>query len=365
MGVISMNKKFLLTKIVVILFVMVELLVFPFHEQKAHAFSEQVIQHGAVGDDVIELQARLQYVGYYNGKIDGVFGWQTYWALRNFQYEFGLPIDGLAGTKTKDKLARATKYNEQFVKEQINRGKKFSHYGGVDLEKQKTPSTNKSTTQKKAKKPSSNTAKKSNSKTAKKPSGNTAKNTKKQNGTQKNTKNSEQSTKNNNTTGNNNGTGTEGGSAAGNNTAPTPQNTANSNGGENTTGKEPTAANVPNGFSQNDIQLMANAVYGEARGEPYVGQVAVAAVILNRVNSATFPNTVSGVIFEPRAFTAVADGQIWLTPNERAKEAVLDAINGWDPTGHALYYFNPDTATSAWIWGRPQIKQIGKHIFCK
>lgn len=110
---------------------------------------------------------------------------------------------------------------------------------------------------------------------------------------------------------------------------------------------------------------MANAVYGEARGEPYVGQVAVAAVILNRVNSATFPNTVSGVIFEPRAFTAVADGQIWLTPNERAKEAVLDAINGWDPTGHALYYFNPDTATSAWIWGRPQIKQIGKHIFCK
>lgn len=379
MGVISMNKKFLLTKIAVILFVMVELLVFPFHEQKVHAFSEQVIQHGAVGEDVIELQARLQYVGYYNGKIDGVFDWQTYWALRHFQYEFGLPIDGLAGSKTKEKLARATKYNEQFVKEQINRGKKFSHYGGVDLEKQKTPSsTNKSTTKKQAKKSSDKTAKKSSnktakkpkstkkssSKTAKKPSNNTAK---KQNGTQKNTNNSGQSTQNNNTAGNqnNNGASAEGGSAAGNNSAPTPRNTANSNGGENTTGKEATAANVPNGFSQNDIQLMANAVYGEARGEPYVGQVAVAAVILNRVNSATFPNTVSGVIFEPRAFTAVADGQIWLTPNERAKEAVLDAINGWDPTGHALYYFNPDTATSAWIWGRPQIKQIGKHIFCK
>lgn len=109
---------------------------------------------------------------------------------------------------------------------------------------------------------------------------------------------------------------------------------------------------------------MANAVHGEARGEPYEGQVAVAAVILNRVNSASFPNTVSGVIFEPGAFTAVADGQIWLEPNDTAERAVLDAINGWDPTGSALYYFNPDTATSAWIWTRPQIKQIGKHIFC-
>jgi len=365
MGVISMNKKFLLTKISVILFVLLELLAFPFHDQKVHAFSEQVIQHGAVGDDVIELQARLQYVGYYNGKIDGVFGWQTYWALRNFQYEFGLPIDGLAGTKTKDKLLRATKYNEQFVKEQINRGKKFSHYGGVDLEKQKTPSAKKETTQKQTKKPNTKTEKKPSSNTEKKKSNNTAK---KQSDTQKKASNGGQATPKNNTSGNQNGTGTsagEGGTATENNNTPAPQNTANTNGGENTTGKEATAANVPSGFSQNDIQLMANAVYGEARGEPYVGQVAVAAVILNRVNSATFPNTVSGVIFEPRAFTAVADGQIWLTPNERAKEAVLDAINGWDPTGHALYYFNPDTATSAWIWGRPQIKQIGKHIFCK
>ena len=109
---------------------------------------------------------------------------------------------------------------------------------------------------------------------------------------------------------------------------------------------------------------MANAVYGEARGEPYIGQVAVAAVIINRLNSDLFPNTVSGVIFEPRAFTAVQDGQIWLTPNETARQAVLDAINGMDPTGGCLYYFNPDTATSAWIWTRPQVKKIGKHIFC-
>jgi N-acetylmuramoyl-L-alanine amidase len=109
---------------------------------------------------------------------------------------------------------------------------------------------------------------------------------------------------------------------------------------------------------------MANAVYGESRGEPYVGQIAVAAVILNRVKSSSFPNTVSGVIFQPGAFTAVADGQIWLTPNETAKKAVQDALNGYDPSGGCLYYFNPETATSKWIWTRVQVKKIGKHIFC-
>lgn len=230
-----------------------------------HAFSPQVIQQGATGDDVIELQARLQYIGFYNGKIDGVFGWGTYWALRNFQYEFGMKIDGIAGATTKQKLVKATNYDENYVKSQMNQGKKFTHYGGSDNKKQSAQAS----------------------------------------------------------------------------------------------------TNVPKGYSQNDINLMANAVHGEARGEPYEGQVAVAAVILNRVESPTFPNNVSGVIFEPRAFTAVADGQIWLTPNEIAKKAVLDAMNGWDPSGNATYYFNPDTATSAWIWTRPQIKRIGKHIFCK
>ncbi|NHN28319.1 spore cortex-lytic enzyme [Paenibacillus agricola] len=119
------------------------------------------------------------------------------------------------------------------------------------------------------------------------------------------------------------------------------------------------------GLSTQDLNLMANAVYGEARGEPYTGQIAVAAVILNRVKSASFPDTVSGVIFQPGAFTAVADGQIWLTPNENAKKAVLDALNGMDPSGGCIYYFNPVTATSKWIWSRPQVKTIGKHIFCK
>jgi N-acetylmuramoyl-L-alanine amidase len=211
----------------------------------SHAFSNQIIRRGATGSDVIELQSRLKYIGFYNGKIDGAFGWGTYWALRNFQSKFGMPVDGIAGTQTKARLVKVTKY---------------------------TPPA--------------------------KP-------------------------------------------------APT------------------TAASTPGGFSQNDIKIMSNAVYGESRGEPYTGQVAVAAVILNRVQSASFPNTVSGVIFEPGAFTAVADGQIWLTPNESARKAVLDAINGWDPTGEAIYYFNPATATNKWIWSRPQIKQIGKHIFCK
>ncbi|OAH55913.1 spore cortex-lytic enzyme [Domibacillus aminovorans] len=225
------------------------------------AFSNQIIQRGAEGDDVIELQARLQYTGYYRDSIDGVFGWSTYWALRNFQESFGLPVDGLAGTATKKKLEKASKYDEAHVKSQLRKGRSFSYYGGADTTSQ--------------------------------------------------------------------------------------------------------SVNSPPGFSQNDIQLMANAVYGEARGEPYEGQVAVAAVILNRIGSESFPNTASGVIFEPGAFTAVADGQIWLKPNETAKKAVLDAINGWDPTGEALYYFNPNTATSAWIWSRPQIKKIGQHIFCE
>ncbi|WP_139998456.1 spore cortex-lytic enzyme [Paenibacillus paridis] len=118
------------------------------------------------------------------------------------------------------------------------------------------------------------------------------------------------------------------------------------------------------GLTENDLKMMANAVYGESRGEPYEGQVAVAAVIINRLKSQSFPNTIYGVIFQPGAFTAVADGQIWLTPNAKAREAVEDAINGWDPSGGCIYYFNPDTATSKWIWTRTQIKTIGKHIFC-
>ena len=131
-----MKRKIFQSKLIIIFAIC--LFILPTQE-RVDAFSNQVIQQGSVGDDVIELQSRLQYLGFYNGKIDGVFGWGTYWGLRNFQYEFGLPIDGLAGQTTKNKLVKASKYNEQFVKQQINKGNKFTHYGGTDLNKQKAP----------------------------------------------------------------------------------------------------------------------------------------------------------------------------------------------------------------------------------
>ncbi|MGM7701700.1 spore cortex-lytic enzyme [Pseudalkalibacillus sp. Hm43] len=283
-----MKSRFMCLKVCLSMILLVIPLLTALNVEESKAFSPQVIQHGATGEDVVELQARLQYLGFYNGNIDGVFGWGTYWALRNFQYEFGLKVDGLAGFTTKKKLADASKYNESFVKNNLRKGKDFTHYGGQPIEQQ-----------------------------------------------------------------------AEKGKAK----APSGQGKAAPKGDQKQTAKK--GKNVPSGYSENDIQLMANAVYGEARGEPYVGQVAVAAVIINRIESTSFPNTISGVIFEPRAFTAVADGQIWLTPNETAKKAVQDALNGWDPTDGSIYYFNPNTATSGWIWTRDQVTQIGKHIFAK
>ncbi|MXQ55421.1 spore cortex-lytic enzyme [Shimazuella sp. KC615] len=212
---------------------------------EAKPFGKTTLRYGARGGDVYELQGRLKYLGYYDGKIDGSFGSKTKNAVTWFQWKFGLKSDGLVGGKTKLKLWQATK--------------------------------------------------------AWKPSG----------------------------------------------------------------GATSKPVQSSSGFSSQDLKLLAQAVYGEARGEPYTGQVAVAAVILNRLDDPNFPKTVSGILFEPLAFTAVADGQIWLTPNETAKKAVQDAINGWDPSSGATYYFNPATATSKWIWSRPQIKRIGKHIFCK
>lgn len=291
---------------------------------EADAFSSQVIQIGATGDDVIELQARLQYIGYYKGKIDGVFGWGTYWSVRNFQNDFGLDIDGLVGGKMKNKLQQVTYFDKNYVHGQLDQGKEPKTYGKSGQTKSQGP-----------------------------PPG------------QRNP-------------GNNNQRkavpheGAKGGQPAqppqqgqaGQQPAPqqpTPQQQAQ----PPKIGRVEKALNLPEGFSANDLKLMANAVYGEARGEPYEGQVAVAAIILNRVKDPRFPNTVSGVIFEPLAFTAVADGQIWLEPNETAKRAVQDAISGWDPTGGLVYYFNPNTATSAWMHSRERVKQIGKHVFLR
>lgn len=117
--------------------------------------------------------------------------------------------------------------------------------------------------------------------------------------------------------------------------------------------------------NSSNLNLLARLVYGEARGEPYTGQVAVAAVVLNRVKSSSFPNTVSGVIYQAGAFSVVSDGQINLTPNQTAYNAARDALNGWDPSYGSIYYFNPNTATSSWIWSRPHVITIGNHRFCK
>lgn len=233
-------------------------------EQEAvPTFSQNIIKSGAYGQDVYELQGRLKYLGYYYGKIDSHFGQKTLGSVKWFQSEFGMPVDGVVGAKTKLKLYNATK----------------------DW-KPTEPGP---------------------------------------------------------------------GLAAGSTTSGT-----NTNKGNN----ENMGSTNSLGLSENEIKIMANAVYGEARGEPFEGQVAVAAVILNRVESPQFPNTPSGVIFQPGAFTAVADGQIYLEPNEQARKAVMQAIDGWDPSGGCLYYFNPKTATSKWIWSRPQVKTIGQHIFC-
>ncbi|WP_455326546.1 spore cortex-lytic enzyme [Metabacillus halosaccharovorans] len=356
------------------------------HTPAAHAFSGQIIQRGATGSDVIELQARLQYNGYYHGPIDGVYGWSTYWAVKNFQDMFGLEeVDGLVGQKTKDMLATSTKFYSDFVYEQINKGRRFTHYGGVPLDIQSAPTDQeikrarqiaeqrKIESEKQYKAQANNQQAKQQEQQRQQQAQQKQqqeqqqqqaqqKQQQEQQQQQAQQKQQEQQQQQNQQAKQQEQQQQQ---AQQNNKNEQAKQPSQPKKDTNQQQNDSTAVNMPGGFSQNDIQLMANAVYGEARGEPYIGQVAVAAVILNRVNSPTFPNTVSGVIFEPLAFTAVADGQIWLTPNENAKKAVLDAINGFDPTENAIYYFNPNTATSSWIWGRPQIKRIGKHIFCK
>lgn len=116
-------------------------------------------------------------------------------------------------------------------------------------------------------------------------------------------------------------------------------------------------------ISEADLELLARAVYSEARGEPFQGQIAIAAVILNRVEHENFPDAIAEVIYQPAAFTAVQDGQFWLSPDNTAYAAVKEALKGEDPSGGAIYYYNPATATSAWIYSRPVITAIGKHVF--
>lgn len=123
------------------------------------------------------------------------------------------------------------------------------------------------------------------------------------------------------------------------------------------------AAGGVGAYSSNDVMVLAKMIHGEARGESYIGKVAVGAVILNRVKDKKFPDSVYGVCFQPGAFDAVSDGQYYLEPNDSAIKAAKAAIGGWDPTYGALYYWNPQTATNKWIWSRTIMTKIGKHVF--
>lgn len=187
--------------------------------------------YGSRGQEVINIQTRLKRWGYYKGAIDGIYGYQTYKAVRLFQYKNGLKVDGVAGPETLSALGLPT-------------------------------------------------------------------------------------------------------------------------------GKTSATANK-------DLNLLARAIHGEARGEPYVGKVAVAAVIINRTRDSRFPKTIAGVIYQPGAFDAVRDGQINLEPDDSSYKAARDALNGWDPTYGCVYYWNPATATSKWVWSRKIIVRIGKHVFAK
>ncbi|WP_027415855.1 spore cortex-lytic enzyme [Aneurinibacillus terranovensis] len=184
------------------------------------------LSYGSKSGDVWDLQFRLRTRGYFSGKITGVYDTRTAAAVRNFQRNYGLRIDGIAGPQMRDKLKKVS-------------------------------------------------------------------------------------------------------------------------------------------VNASELDALARLVYSESRGEPFVGQVAVASVVMNRVQSHVFPESVKGVIFQRWAFTAVDDGQYWLTPNAEAYKAALEAVRGWDPSHHSLYYFNPATATSGWIWSRPQTVRIGHHIFAR
>lgn len=191
-------------------------------------------KYGSTGNEVKQIQTKLKNWGYYNGNIDGIYGSKTFEAVKKFQKNNGLKVDGIVGEKTLATL-------------------------GIQG--------------------SSNSS-----------------------------------------------------SSSSNNT---------------------------------DLNLLSKLVNAEARGEPYKGMVAVAATVLNRVSDSRFPNSIAGVIYQSGAYTCVSDGQINLAGTEQSKKAAQDAINGWDPTSGCIYYFNPNTATSSWIWSRPQVLTIGKHIFCK
>lgn len=202
------------------------------------ALGDRLLSKGSNGPEVTELQKRLAQLGYPVGSLDGKFGAKTQSAVRQFQKDQGLKIDGLAGTATISELKRLTS-------------------------------------------------------------------------------------------------------------------------------ESTTATGKPLGSKNGDINLLARCVSAEARGEPYKGQVAVAAVILNRIEDPAFPNTIADIVYQPRAFSSVDDGQINLAPTASAMKAAQEAVNGSDPSQGALFFFNPAKTSNKYIWSRPQILQIGNHIFTR
>ena len=238
-----------------------------------------------------KIQQRLKELGYYNGSIDGILGSQSVSAIKRFQRDYGLTVDGIVGTNTLTSLGLNTGSSGNYSVTEIQKKlKNLGYYtGAVDgIFGTKSISA---------------------------------------------VRNFQRDY----------GLTVDGIVGA----------------------KTASALGITNSSTQSssDLYLLAKCVYAEARGEPYVGQVAVAAVILNRVKSPEFPNTIAGVIYQPYAFTAVSDGQINLEPDQTAYNAARDAMNGWDPTYGCLFYYNPATATSSWIWSRQTVVTIGEHVF--
>lgn len=216
---------------------------------------DRTLRMGDQGYDVQQLQRDLGYLGYPVGQADGIYGWNTFQAVKSFQADNGLTVDGVTGKSTAQQLIKQ-------VSKPVN-------------------------------------------------------------------------------------TNTSAVEAAGNNTV------------------NPSRGGSFWNLSQGDIYDLARLVHGEARGESFEGKVAIVAVVLNRMKSDKFGSNVKQIIYEPGAFTAVSDGQFYLEPDESSYQAVQAALRGWDPTGGAIYYWNPATATNKWVWSRPIINQIGKHVFAK
>ncbi|KHD37563.1 cell wall hydrolase [Clostridium acetobutylicum] len=232
-GILKYKRSIVLSLAVLISYLSIYVWLLPYN----NAVNAITYKYGSNGSGVIQIQTKLKNWGYYTGKVDGVYGYQTYTAVKKFQTKNGILPDGIVGTATSAALGMTT--------------------------------------------------------------------------------------------------------------------------------TQPTVASSSYSSYNQNVTLLARLINGEARGEPYAGQVAVGATVINRTKNPKFPSTIAGVIYQPGAFTAIVDGQIHATMEPSSIRAARDALNGWDPSGGAIYYFNPATATSGWIWSRPLIIIIGKHRFCR